>query len=167
MPFRIEKLAKHDRSEFDCGTEALNRYLQRQAGQDQRKRYAVCFVAVDDDSEAVSGFYTLSSGSLDLDRLPTSLSQKLPRYQVVPVVVMGRLAVAKSAQGVGLAQALLFDATKKVATLNVGAFALLVVDGGHALNHYGGVADSGRHSSMTVLSGDTSAGVAKILEELE
>ncbi|MEM9827478.1 MAG: GNAT family N-acetyltransferase [Planctomycetota bacterium] len=126
MPFRIEKLEKHDRSAFDCGTEVLNRYLQRQAGQDQRKRVAVCFVAVDDESETIAGFYTLSSGSLDLDRLPEALKNKLPRYQVVPVVVMGRLAVATSAQGLGLARALLFDATEKVETLNVGAFALLV-----------------------------------------
>ena len=126
MPFRIERLSKHDRTEFDCGTEALNRYLQRQAGQDQRKRYAVCFVAVDDATEKVAGFYTLSSGSIDLDRMPESLAKKLPRYHVAPVVVMGRLAVAVSAQGLGLARALLFDATEKVKALNVGAFALLV-----------------------------------------
>ena len=126
MQFRIEKLAKHDRSDFDCGTDILNRYLQRQAGQDQRKRVAVCFVAVDDETERVAGFYTLSSGSLELDRLPDSLRKRLPRYSVVPMVIMGRLAVAATAQGSGLARALLFDATSKVARLDVGAFGLLV-----------------------------------------
>jgi GNAT superfamily N-acetyltransferase len=126
MPFRIERLGKHDRASFDCGTEALNRYLQRQASQDQRKRYAVCFVAVDIETEAVAGFYTLSSGAIELGRLSQSLSKKLPRYEITPVVVMGRLAVAKDVQGLGLARALLFDATERVRTLEIGAFALLV-----------------------------------------
>lgn len=124
--FRVEKLAAHDRSGFDCGNEALNRYLQRQASQDQKKRYAVCFLAIDNATESIAGFYTLSSGSVDLDRLPEKVSRKLPRYQVAPVVVMGRLAVSKEAQGTGLARALLFDAVEKVQSLNVGAFALMV-----------------------------------------
>lgn len=126
MPFRIERLAKHDRSNFDCGIEILNRYLQRQAGQDQGKRYSVCFLAIDDDNEKVAGFYTLSSGCVDLDRLPDDLAKRLPRYPVAPVVTMGRLAVDRSYQGCGLSRALLVDALYKVQNLEIGAFALMV-----------------------------------------
>jgi len=126
MQFRIERLAKHERAKFDCGTDVLNRYLQLRAGQDQRKRYAVCFVAVDDSNERVAGFYTLSSGSVDLDRLPDNVAKRLPRYPVAPIVIMGRLAVDKDYQGSGLARSLLVDAIQKVRELNVGAFALAV-----------------------------------------
>ena len=38
---------------------------------------------------------------------------------------------------------------------------LKVVDSGHRLNQYGGMADCGRHSSMAVLSGNASADVAE------
>lgn len=126
MRFRIERLAKQDRSEFDCGTEILNRYLQKYAGQDQRKRYAVCFVAIEDESGKVVGFYTLSSDSIDFDRLPDAIAKRLPRYPVTPIVMMGRLAVDQTAQGSGLARALLVDANQRVSNLEIGAFALAV-----------------------------------------
>ena len=47
--FAIEPLGdKHDRAAFSCGIEALDLYLQKQAGQDARKRAAVAFVATTD-----------------------------------------------------------------------------------------------------------------------
>lgn len=129
--FRIDRLAKQDRTTFDCGNENLNRYLQRQAGQDQRKRYAVCFLAVEEETGRVAGYYTLSSGSLDLDRLPKEDARRLPRYPAVPLVTIGRLAVELRFQGTGLARWILADAYKRVKNSDVGAFALAVdaIDG--------------------------------------
>ena len=126
MPFRIERLAKHNRTNFDCGIEILNWYLQKQANQDQSKRYSVCFLAIDDANEKVAGFYTLSSGCVDLDRLPDELAKRLPRYPAAPVVTMGRLAVDRAYQGSGLARSLLVDAIYRVQKLEIGAFALTV-----------------------------------------
>ncbi len=37
----------HDRRSFHCGVEPLDRYLHAQAGQDQRRRIAACFVLHD------------------------------------------------------------------------------------------------------------------------
>lgn len=124
--FRIEKLEKQNRAGFDCGNAALNDYFQRRAGQDQRRRYAVCFVALDVVSEGVAGYYTLSSGTVDLDRLPEDLTARLPRYPAVPVVKIGRLAVDHNFQGTGLARILLADAYTRILHLDVGAYAIAV-----------------------------------------
>ncbi len=124
--FRIEKLAKQKRSGFDCGNIELNEYLQRIAGQDQRRRYAVCFLAVEIKSDVVAGYYSLSSGSVDLDRLPEELAKRLPRYPVVPVIKIGRLAVDESFQGSGLARVLLVDVYSRIFDLDVGAYAVAV-----------------------------------------
>jgi len=55
-PFSVVPLdaAHHDRSQFDSGSAALNRYLCEQAAQDMRRRVATCFVAVSDDARVDS-----------------------------------------------------------------------------------------------------------------
>lgn len=125
-PFRIERLAKQDRSAFDCGNESLNRYLTRTANQDQRKRYAACFLTIEKASETIAGYYTISAGSVDLDRLSDDLAKRMPRYPVVPVVQIGRLAVEQSFQRQGIAKWMLIDAYRRVQGMAIGAFALSV-----------------------------------------
>ena len=57
----------HNRDVFDCGTAPLNRYLQRQANQDMKRRISRVFVARAPESKSrVVGFYTLSAISIDL-----------------------------------------------------------------------------------------------------
>lgn len=68
----------------------------------------------------------MSSGSVDLERLPEAVAKRLPRYPVVPVIKIGRLAVDVAFQGTGLARSLLADAYKRVQNLDVGAFAIAV-----------------------------------------
>ena len=68
----------------------------------------------------------LSSGSVSLDRLPNVLLRRLPRHPVVPIVMMGRLAVDQFYLGVGLARYLLAGAAHKVRQLDIGVFALTV-----------------------------------------
>ena len=68
----------------------------------------------------------LSSGSVSLDRLPNVLLRRLPRHPVVPIVMMGRLAVDQFYQGIGLARYLLAGAVHKVRQLDIGVFALTV-----------------------------------------
>ena len=46
-PYRVELLnSGHPRAAFDCGVEALNAYLQRQASQDAKRRVSACYVAI-------------------------------------------------------------------------------------------------------------------------
>lgn len=126
-PYRIEPLGKHhDRTAFSCGAEPLDRYFKTQVMQDVRRYMAKCQVAVEAATGEIAGFYTLSATSLVLAELPDSLTKGLPRYPVIPAVLIGRLAVATGAQGRKLGLALLAHAIEHVAISNIGAFALLV-----------------------------------------
>lgn len=125
-PFEVALLdASHDRSRFDCGTPALNRYLAEQASQDMRRRVASCFVAHSDDGR-IAGYYTLAAASVPLTELPAAVTKKLPRYRAVPTVRVGRLAVDLGFKGQGLGGALLADALTRCMRSEIAAHALLV-----------------------------------------
>jgi GNAT superfamily N-acetyltransferase len=110
--FRRESLAAHhDRTAFRCGMPELDTYLQTRAGQDVRRQVAAVFVMVpEDEPHRVAGFYTLSAASVVLESLPEDLVRKLPRYPVVPAVLLGRLARDVHFPGIG--KLLLLDALK-------------------------------------------------------
>ncbi len=125
--FRIEPLNdEHGRTGFMSGSAALDRYFQTQASQDVRRRIATCFVAVSYDSGQIAGYNTLSATSIALDALSPQLIKKLPRYPVVPAALLGRLAVARTQQGLGLGGVLLADAVKRSARTEMGVFAMVV-----------------------------------------
>ncbi|MDN7742235.1 GNAT family N-acetyltransferase [Burkholderia gladioli] len=116
--------AAHDRTRFDCGTPALDRYLRETATQDVRRRVAACFVMLDRD--AVVGYYTLSAASIALADLPLEITRKLPRYPAIPAVRMGRLAVDARYRGRGLGAALLVNALRRAAGSEIPAVAMTV-----------------------------------------
>lgn len=110
----VEPLARqHDRTAFQCGAQALDRYLKQQARQDADKRVAAPFVAVLPPALRVLGYYTLSASVLHLDHLPDDLARKLPRYPLLPVTLLGRLAVDQTTKGQGLGEHLLLDALNR------------------------------------------------------
>lgn len=128
-PYRIEPLTKdHERKNFSCGVEELDRYLHKQISQDQKRRIAAPFVLVEGTSREVAGYYTLSSSAVDLSAWPPELAKKLPRYPTVPVVLLGRLAVDQKRRGQKLGEFLLIDALSKALenTDKVGAVAVIV-----------------------------------------
>jgi len=125
--FRIEALSpEHDRAGFTCGSNALDRYLREQASQDMRRRTSVCYVALDARSGAIAGYYTLAAGSVPLTGLSEAMTKKLPRYPLVPVARLGRLAVSTAFQGQQLGAALLWDAGLRAMRSGMGVFALVV-----------------------------------------
>lgn len=125
-PFRLALLdGAHDRAAFDSGSPALDRYLKEQVSQDIRRRVAICFVALADET-CIAGYYTLASASVLLADLPASTGRKLPRYPSVPTVRMGRLAVDANFKGQGLGGALLADALDRAARAEIAAHALMV-----------------------------------------
>jgi predicted GNAT family N-acyltransferase len=108
--FVIEPLgARHDRAAFSCGNQQMDSYLQRQAGQDLKKRAAVPFV-ITPDQKTIAGFYTLSQYAVDLGELPEEISKKMPRYPMVSATLLGRLAVSERFRGQRLGERLLMDA---------------------------------------------------------
>lgn len=109
--WREEPIARaHRRGAFDCGVPALNEYLARFARQNHELGGAKAFVAVPvEDPARVLGYYTLSPASLAYDRVPSEVTRGLARFDV-PVFRLGRLAVDRSAQGMGLGGQLLLAA---------------------------------------------------------
>jgi len=124
--FLTEALRRdHPRDAFASGVEALDRYLREVALQDVKRRVAGCFVAIAENG-GIAGFYTLAATHVPADALPPETTKKLPRYPVIPAMLLGRLAVASTYQGQGLGRALVADATIRTNSLGVGAFALIV-----------------------------------------
>ncbi|MBK5929690.1 GNAT family N-acetyltransferase [Halochromatium salexigens] len=124
--FDIVPLKKQDRAAFSCGVEALDRYLKTQATQDMRRLMSSCYVALDRQTEAIAGYYTLSAGDVLLSGLPESLIRRLPRYPAAPVARIGRLAVDQRYQGRKLGGALLLNAAMRAVRSEVAVFALVV-----------------------------------------
>jgi predicted GNAT family N-acyltransferase len=110
----VEPLGRqHDRAAFQCGSYALDRYLEQQARQDADKRVAAPFFAVRPPDGRVLGYCTLSASVLTLAELPDELARKLPRYLQLPVTLLGRLAVDQSTKGQGLGEHLLLYALQR------------------------------------------------------
>lgn len=148
---RIEPLsAAHDRSRFFSGSDVLDRYLREQASRDVRRRIATCFVAIGLASpERVAAYYTLTAASIALDALRPEIAKKLPRYPVVPAVLLGRLAVVRESQGQGLGGILLADALKRTARAELGVFAMVVDAKDEAAQRFY------EHYGFTLLPGET------------
>ncbi len=126
-PFPIEALGPHhDRKTFSCGVDALDRYFREQVTQDIRRRATTCYVATDAATARVAGYYTLAASSVPLDEMPEALAKRLPRYPLVPVARLGRLAVDAAYRGRQLGAMLLWDASLRAARSELGVFALVV-----------------------------------------
>jgi ribosomal protein S18 acetylase RimI-like enzyme len=125
--FKVEPLAPtHDRTAFDCGVEALDRYFRQRVGQDVRRRATACFVAREIVTGRIAGHYTLAAGGVLLAEMPAALAKRLPRYPSVPIARLGRLAVARAWHGLKLGSALLWDAVERAAQSEVAVYALVV-----------------------------------------
>lgn len=123
--YRIEPLGPHDRATFTSGSGALDTYFRERASQDVKRRIASCFVAVADDGE-VAGYYTMAATGLVFSDLPPERAKKLPRYPVIPAILLGRLAVAVTHQGKRLGGALVADALARAVASDIMAYTMVV-----------------------------------------
>ncbi|HEX3951828.1 MAG TPA: GNAT family N-acetyltransferase [Steroidobacteraceae bacterium] len=115
MTFAVEELdaKRHDRANFDCSEEPLNRYLKTLAAQYRSKGIATTFVLVDSERPSlILGYYSLSAASLAFERLTEADRKGLPAYPV-PAVRIGRLATSISIRGQRLGELLLQNAIKR------------------------------------------------------
>jgi GNAT superfamily N-acetyltransferase len=128
---RIEALASsHDRANFSCGVDSLDRYLRSQASQDVKRKANGVFILVERNTPSVVlGYYTLCATSLDQGEVPAAARKHVPRYPLVSATLVGRLAVAQARQGEGLGGVLLADAVRRgyASAATVGS-SMLVVD---------------------------------------
>lgn len=132
--------ADHDLRNFECGEPSLNDWLKRRALTNQLNGASRTFVVLDEDQNIV-GYYALAAGAVSHQLATGGVRRNMP--DPIPVLVLGRLAVAHRAQGYRVGAALLQDAVLRAMAVaeNAGVRALLV----HALNdrakdfyeHYG------------------------------
>jgi predicted N-acetyltransferase YhbS len=103
--------AAHDLGAFDCGVATLDEWLKRRALANQAsggsRTYVVC-----KDEHTVVGYYALAAGSISHAITPGRVKRNMP--DPVPMMVLGRLAVDRSAQGQGVGYGLLKDAVLRV-----------------------------------------------------
>jgi GNAT superfamily N-acetyltransferase len=108
---RVEKLSPdHSIEGFDCGKEALNRYLVSYAWQNQQAGAARTYVGLLGD--AVIGYHTLAVGHVNQEDAPERLTKGLARHPI-PIMLLARLAVDRRWHGQGVGKALLKDAMQR------------------------------------------------------
>ena len=144
MPdFPIEPFGpQHDRPNFCCGNEALDRYLHERVRKEVDARVAAAFVMA--DGPVVLGYYTLSAHGIEREALPEGVVKKLklPKYTLIPATLMGRLAVDLKYQGRRLGEILLMDGLERsyvpsnVHSSQVASFAVVVDAKENAVEFY-------------------------------
>jgi predicted GNAT family N-acyltransferase len=129
LTFPIEPLQPHhDRPDFHCGHEALDRYFHERIRRDVEASVAAAFVMA--DGPKVLGYYTLSAHHLERSSLPEEIVRKLklPKYPFIPATLMGRLAVNGDQPGKGVGRILLLDGLERswINSKQVASFAVVV-----------------------------------------
>jgi predicted N-acetyltransferase YhbS len=106
--YEIERLTRHHRLEgFDCGDDALNRFLIKHALQSQQSDASAVYLAITE--KQVVGYYALAASSIEHKDAPERVVKGLARHPV-PAMLLARLAVSVSWQGAGIGSGLLKDA---------------------------------------------------------
>jgi len=128
--FHIEKLLRrHGVDAFDCGEEALNRFLARFALTNQQANASQTYVGLADD--AIISFYTLVVGEVRYDDAPERLTKGLARHPL-PIMLLARLGVSINWQAKGIGAGLLRDAIlRTLAAADIAGIRALAV---HAKN---------------------------------
>lgn len=117
----------HDLKRFDCGEPSINSYLWEKALKAQQAKHAVIYVTCFKGSNSVAGYYTLSNGSgARTHGVSAKLRRNAPDH--LPVIVLGRMGVTRSAAGQGVATDLLQDAIERALAASevVGCVAMVV-----------------------------------------
>lgn len=107
----IRTLERSDvRVGFSCGEPSLDVFLERYAWQNQTRHHlGVTYIAADDGTRRVLGYFTLAAASIAAD----SATETAPGgYAEIPVLRVARLAVDSRVQGLGIGAELLHAALR-------------------------------------------------------
>jgi len=101
--------AAHDLSAFDCGNPDLSDWLRQRALASEGRSARTTVLC---DGKGVIGYYSLATGSVERDSLPSAkLRRNLP--DAIPIIVLGRLAIDVGCRGRGFGAGLLKEAILK------------------------------------------------------
>lgn len=98
--------ADHDLSSFDSGRSVLDDWLKNRAAKNEASSASRTYVACEDTR--VVGYYCIANGSVEIKQATGRVKRNMP--DPIPVMIMGRLAVDRSQQGMGVGRGLLKDA---------------------------------------------------------
>ncbi|HLH50772.1 MAG TPA: GNAT family N-acetyltransferase [Roseiarcus sp.] len=115
--------SEHDFADFDCGEPALNDWLRDRALKNQSRfsrTYVVCA------GNRVVAYFSVSAGAVERANAPGKMRRNAP--DIIPVSVIGRLAVSRDHAGKGLGAEMLADALRRIATASqsIGVAAALI-----------------------------------------
>ena len=115
--------ASHDLADFDCGEPVLNDWLKQRALKNE-SRFSRTYVVCDDNR--VVAYFCISAGAGEREAAPGKVRRNAP--DMIPISVIGRLAVSKTHAGRGLGADILSDALRRiaVASQSIGIGAVLV-----------------------------------------
>lgn len=99
--------ASHDRTSFDCDVEVLNSYLRDRAVAYAEKDISKTYVAVPKASNEVLGFCAVAATSIQRTQLSRTLQRRVGKYEQVPAILIGKMAVQKALQRQGIGSSLL------------------------------------------------------------
>lgn len=113
-------LGDHNLAAFSCSKRALEEYIKKYASQDVRRKYAsqdvrrklatVFVVSSKNEPRRVIGYYSLSNSSVRLEQLPPDLLKKAGKYKILPVTLLGRMAIDDAYRSQGFGELVLMEA---------------------------------------------------------
>jgi predicted GNAT family N-acyltransferase len=126
--YAIERLdGTHSRDGFSCGKEPLDKFLTTQAYQDQKKNISTTHVLIVAGTKDVVGYVTLATTEIPVANLPES-ARRITRYESIPAILLGRMAIDSRHQRKRLGEFLLKYALSRSLEISqtIGCNALVV-----------------------------------------
>lgn len=133
MPVEALDAVQHNRNDFRCGNERVDRYFQRLARQAADRFAAQTYVLVPAPPRPtpceVFGYYTFVQHAYrDSEMDPTTArALHVKNLGTIPTILLGQLGVSSAHQGKGVGSALLRDALRRAlhVALSIGAVAVI------------------------------------------
>jgi len=128
MAYLIEPInPRHDVRLFTCTHKPLESFLKRFALGNSTNHLGKTYVLTQNQSNEVLGYYTVSAYGASRDSMPDK--ELLPRYDLLPALLLGRLAVRSDLMKRGLGRLLMGHVFEQAwATANRVGVYLLAVD---------------------------------------
>jgi len=118
--------ALHNRSAFSCGFAPIDKFLKEALSDHIKAGYLAAYMATDEGSQDVVGFYTLSAFAVDPEVM--AQSKRAPRAPTIPAIYIKAVGVHKERQSQGLGTALMIHALRNAVELSktIGAAAVVL-----------------------------------------
>ncbi len=108
--------ARHVRSEFDCGVERLNNFLNLSAKKQQKDDMTRVYVAVEQGDTSILGYHAINVGVVNVSEMAKP-PKGTPSHGEIPVLFLGQVAVDLKAQGLGIGSLLMHHVFEKASVI--------------------------------------------------